>query len=103
MAITLDHSGEMRRPNAGRPKKMKKSWTMKGVLRINSTYAPTTQRSGAEPAVRPQAQAMPSSRPTTADTAVSPSVQAAPLSSMGHSISTAEKSSSMAMACFLGC
>jgi len=37
MAITLDHSGDSRRPSAGRPKKMKNSCTMKGVLRISST------------------------------------------------------------------
>ncbi len=86
-------SDDSRSPTLGRPKKMKNSCTMNGVLRISSTYAAATARSHAGPCVRARAQATPSATPSSVETAVSPSVNAAPRSSSGQSTRTAAKSS----------
>ena len=94
IAISDAASGDSFTPMAGRPKKMKKSCTMKGVLRISSTYVPTTQRSHVGPLARAQAKAMPMNMPNTDEIAVRPSVQTTPVASNGHCESTAMKSSS---------
>ena len=55
---------------------MKKSCTMKGVLRISSTYTATTAASHRGPYTRAQPPSTPTPTPSTADTALNPSVNA---------------------------
>ena len=92
MAITEAHSGDKRSPRLGRPKKMKNSWTMKGVLRTNSTYTATARARPVGPQARAQPHITPTVTPATADTAVSTTVAATPRSSSGQSTRTAAKS-----------
>src|SRR6185369_7482970 len=68
------------------------SCTMKGVLRISSTYALAAPFSHIGPCRRAQAQAMPRPTPSVAATTVSAIVTPTPRASSGHSASTAEKS-----------
>ena len=69
-------------PSAGKPKKMKNSWTTNGVLRIASTYAPISGRkrtAARASALYAAAPSTPTAAPSTVATAVSASVIAAPL------------------------
>ena len=82
-------------PAAGRPKNTKNSCTMNGVLRMSSTYVPTTHFAQAGPCERVHANTTPSATPMRLAITVSPTVHATPLSSNGHCDSTDRKSSSI--------
>ncbi|MNH41696.1 hypothetical protein D3C79_1032390 [compost metagenome] len=83
-----------RMPSAGRPKKMKNSWTMKGVLRISSTYRPNSMSKGRTRQARTPAPSTPMATPSKVPTTVSCRVNQAPLSNRGAWASTGAKSNS---------
>ncbi len=68
-------------PAAGSPKKMKNSCTMNGVLRMISTYAPTSQSAHVGPKARADAPTVPSATPAMVETTVSTMVKIRPCSS----------------------